>query len=295
MTKRFEYFLQNALATAFSELANGDITPKQYNQRLMELNYDYPDEFAAIQEANTLDKLDQLNLIDFAENESLPMDDQLREELKYKMNVAYGSEGETGYEGVQGITHPISEQVWLAGEAKPNTGLHEGLHLFSNRYDKNLPVDPSTGKSIEDEHMAWGIDLLRSIVEEDEKGWQEARTWASNNNIPMNDLIKAGLTSINQLYKSGTFEKDPEAFQQALEYFDKDNQSFLASIFEDPRPITEVISTFYSGYNSPFQDQEYNKNYMELLQDSEITYDEPTTGMLESFIDLDRTGLESEF
>ena len=70
---------------------------------------------------------------------------------------------------------------------------------------------------------------------------------------------------------------------------------YLASIFEDPRPITEVISTFYSGYNSPFQDQEYNKNYMELLQDSEITYDEPTTGMLESFVDLDRTGLESEF
>jgi len=278
------------------DFAHNNLPIESYRAFLKKTQKDYPKQFAQIQQENTDAKLKKLDDLAFG-RDTLPFDATIADVVTPALDVVYGSEGESSVGGYRGLTDLPTDKVWLAGAAPPNTTLHEGLHLFSNHLDNTRPTNSFTGKKITNEMTARAFDVLRGLAERDGTRVQEAVDYVNDERTrkqeyTASELTKMALDALNQFYDSNMIEKDPEGLKEALSYFDEKNQGFISSLLFDPEKLDRINTEFY--YGRPLEPEDLGK-FSQLLQaDKGLAFQStPQGNLMNVFVDLDRTGLES--
>lgn len=294
------------LQTAYEFYNRGLYSFQEYQSAVQSISQDNPTAFAQIQEANTKAKSKKLNELSFGKD-TLPLDAKVADLATYALDVPFGFEGEPSIVGAAGITNLGRRNILLAGQAHPMTSLHEGLHLFSNRFDNTQAMDPFTAESVDDEVLTRSMDLLRAYAEEDEGRIKSTMKYMKSAypDVSRQDMVEVALNAINQYYYSGALEKDPEALKEALSYFDKENQGFISGLLFEPEKLNQFKMQFIQGAPleedlAPFavegksaSNKDIGKFATLLQADDTMTYRPWNKNVTDVIIDLDRTGLES--
>lgn len=294
------------LKTAYDFYNRGLYPFEDYQAAVKSIAKDNPEAFQQIQEANTKAKSKKLNELSFGKD-TLPLDTKIADLATFALDVPFGFEGESTISGAAGITNLGRDSILVAGQAHPMTSLHEGLHLFSNTVDNTQAVDPFTKQNVNDEVLTRSMDLLRAYAEEDEDRIKTTMKFMkqAHPDISRQDMVEIALNAINQYYYSGALEKDPEALQEALKYFDKENQGFISNLLNfDPLSLNEFKMQFANGrpwdeFTAPFSyggKSASNKDigkFATLLQaDDSMTYKPIDPYVTDVIINLNRTGFE---
>ena len=294
------------LKTAYDFYNRGLYPFEDYQAAVKSIAKDNPEAFQQIQEANTKAKSKKLNELSFGKD-TLPLDTKIADLATFALDVPFGFEGEPTISGAAGIANLGRDSILVAGQAHPMTSLHEGLHLFSNTPDNTQAVDPFTKKNVNDEVLTRSMDLLRAYAEEDEDRVKTTMKYMkqAHPDVSRQDMVEIALNAINQYYYTGALEKDPEALQEALKYFDKENQGFISSLLNfDPLSLNEFKMQFANGrpwdeFTAPMavggksaSNKDIGKFATLLQADDSMTYKPIDPYVTDVIINLDRTGFE---
>ena len=211
-----------------------------------------PDTFReAIQDVNTDARIAALNELAFGSNPDLPYDEEIGDAAQTKLNIPFGSEGDTflgGPTGLEGTVIQGVDEINVAGGEKyrDNVTRHEYIHL-ANKGEGADNVFGDTG--VDDEILVRSFDYVRGLIGGDEKLKKEASDFfEQRTSLSPLKAVQIVVNSLPQLYDRGVFDRSKttlDTAQDVVRKIDEDAQGFISSLVgSEPEAVEKPIATF---------------------------------------------------
>ncbi len=223
-----------------------------YSDKIKKIYEKDPDTFKeAIQGPNTDARIAALNELAFGSNPDLPYDEEIGDAAPTKLNIPFGSEGDTflgGRTGLSGTVITGIDEINVAGgeEDRDNVVRHEYVHL-ANKGEGAKNIFNDIGVS--DEILVRSFDYVRGLVGGDEKLKKEASDFFEDRtSLSPYKAVQIVVEALPQLYEKGVFNQDEatlDVVQDVVKRIDEDEQGFVSSIFSDtPDAVDKPIAEF---------------------------------------------------
>ena len=212
--------LRDTMQQKFADFVNEDIPLGKYQQAIQSYKENFPEAFDVIQKENTDAKLFKLNELDFADN-TLPVDESIRDRARYAMDVMYGVEGDKGlWDQLKGVASPELQKLYIAGKAPPMTSLHEGLHLVANHN-----IDTGV-EGYGDELIARAMDFYRAEKEGNKERMASTLEYVDGQ-FTKQDLRNIAEKTMQHMYDANLATKEDVVPAEEL----KGDSSFMDKLF----------------------------------------------------------------